>query len=119
MVIYMIFALLFLSSLKVHIHTGDAAVLADHGAAVSISDFSSQDALTNTLIGEIEINPDGLIKLVKKVVGFALILLAVVLAIPLVCRDCIRQKLVFIFPRQSLPFFGAPILRAPPLNTYS
>ena len=119
MVIYMIFALLFLSSMKLHIHTGDAAVLADHGAAVSISDFTSLDALSMPLAGEIEINPDGLFKLVKKVVEFALILLTVVMALLLVCRACIRRKFIFIIPRQILPFFGSPVLRAPPLNTYS
>ncbi len=119
MVIYMIFALLFLSSLKLHIHTGDAAILADHGSAVSISDFSNLENLVNSSIGEIEINPDGLFKLVKKVATFALVLLVVILSLLLVCRDCLRRKFVFPFPRQSLPFFGAPILRAPPVNTYS
>ena len=119
MIIYMIFALLFLTSLKLHIHTGDAVILSDHGAAVSISDFVSIDVQSMTSAGEVEINPDGLFKLIKKTVAFALMLLTVLLALPLVCRFCIHRKLKLVVPRQIQPFFGAPILRAPPLNTYS
>jgi len=50
--------LLFLTSIELHIHTQEAASVADHGSSVSVSGFN-----TDGLMDEITVSPDGILKL--------------------------------------------------------
>ena len=112
--IYMIVALLFLTSVTLHIHTQEAAVFEDHGAAVSISsiadDFSSHESL-----GEIVVSPESVLKLKQNDTSlFAVFLLiAVIVAHHGRSHSDRLRKSHASFP--VIPFYGAPLLRAPPL----
>jgi hypothetical protein len=111
--IYMILALLFLTSVTLHIHTQEAAVSEDHGAAVSISaiagDLSHEDAS-----GEIVVSPESAIKLEHNDVPLVAVFLLIALIVVQQNRSYIgrlRHSNTGLF---AAPFFGAPLLRGPP-----
>ena len=112
LIIYMISALLFLSSIELHIHTHKAAATADHGSAVSIT--SLPDSLVSAEEAqEIEVSPDGMLHAHASTPNIlALFILLTILV-------AVLQQ-IFIRPIEStrntlvLPFFGTPSLRAPP-----
>lgn len=113
LIMYVIGALLFLTSIDLHIHTREAAASADHGMAVSISAISD-NLVSGSAAEEINVSPDGVLKVPQ--VSFQLLVLLLLVAILLVsvCRSCIArwrdsQRLLPI-----IPFHGAPPLRAPP-----
>jgi len=112
LIIYMISALLFLSSIELHIHTNDAAQTADHGHSVSITSLSNN--ITNTDIkGEIEVSPDGMLKIQHSSPNILAIFLLLTLIVTLffqVYTSRTRDK----HRASILPFFGTPALRAPP-----
>jgi len=112
LIIYMISALLFLSSIELHIHTSDAAAKADHGYAVSITSLSNNLSNLN-ISGEIEVSPDGMLKITHSAPN----ILAIFLVLALICTLFIQ---IFTLRTRdqyftaALPFFGTPALRAPP-----
>ena len=112
LIIYMISALLFLSSIELHIHTNDAAQTADHGHSVSITSLSNN--ISNLDIkGEIEVSPDGMLKIQHSAPNLLAIFLLLALIITLffqIFTIRVRGK----HPASTLPFFGTPALRAPP-----
>ncbi len=112
LLIYMISALLFLSSIELHIHTHEAAVTADHGFAVSVT--SLPDSLANhQAANEIEVSPDGMLHAhqgaPQMLAIFILLVLIVTRFIPISFAR--NRKICSI---SDLPFFGTPALRAPP-----
>jgi len=119
LVIYMISALLFLSSIELHIHTHEAAVSADHGAAVSITslanDFSSQLAAQETA-SEIEVSPDNMLHAHQSapniLVMFLLLVFIASIFIPVFASR--NQESTNL---SALPFYGTPTLRGSPLNS--
>jgi len=54
LVIYMVTALLFLTSVELHVHTSDTAAMADHGNAVSTNILAS-DLMLETASDEITV----------------------------------------------------------------
>ena len=114
LVIYMIMALLFLTSVKIHIHDQQAAAAADHGSAVSISSLSD-DLLPEGSSDEITVSPDG-VRIVKQssVDLFAVFLLVAVM-LTVLCRTFIGRLRESHAQLPIIPFHGTPPLRAPPL----
>jgi len=113
LIIYMISALLFLTSVELHIHTQKAASFEDHGAAVAISSLSTE-LMPSADKGEIKINHEGVLKLPSSTVNFlAIVVLAVLLAATCCYRIFTRLR-DFDSPLPGLPFHGSPSLRAPP-----
>jgi len=112
LIIYMISALLFLSSIELHIHTDDTAATADHGYAVSISSLSNN--ISNPDIsGEIEVSPDGMLKIqhsAPNILAIFLLLALIFTVFVQVFATRVRDKHL----ASALPFFGTPTLRAPP-----
>jgi len=119
LIMYMISALLFLSSIELHIHTHESAVFADHGAAVSFTslsdDFSSNFAIQASTT-EIEVSPDGMLKAHQSVPS----VLAIFILLVLIASTFIPVSYSRVRKTQSsteLPFYGTPALRAPPQNS--
>ncbi|MDY6979500.1 MAG: hypothetical protein SV201_06430 [Pseudomonadota bacterium] len=114
LVMYMISALLFLISTPLHIHSEEAAVTAEHGAAVSVSSLV-KDVIQADTQNQININPDGLLK--ANPAGFTipvipLLLALLVFGIPRICSRCRFPRSQRISP--DTPDYGMPLLRAPP-----
>jgi len=113
LIMYMIAALLFLTSFDLHIHTDEAALTAEHGYAVSISSIDT-DFLAGTDGEEINVGLDGVLKIEHDAVSFIAIflLLAIVLAV-------LQKILIGIIRENNFSYFvislsGLPPLRAPP-----
>ncbi len=118
LVIYMISALLFLSSIELHIHTHEAAASADHGSAVSITsllnDFSSKFAAQESA-SEIEVSPDGMLHAHQNAPNMLAIFLLLVLIVTIFIPVSI-SRIRKLHCRIERPFYGTPSLRAPPHN---
>ncbi len=118
LVIYMVSALLFLSSIELHIHTHEAAASADHGSAVSITsiadDFSSEFSAQESA-SEIEVSPDGMLHAHQNIPNFLLFLILLVFVIAIFVPVSI-SRIRKTHCRIELPFYGTPALRAPPQN---
>ena len=112
LIIYMISALLFLSSIELHIHTNDTAATADHGYAVSITSLSNNINNLN-VSGEIEVSPDSMLKMQYSAPN----ILAIFIVLALICSLLIQIFTLRIRDQYftcTLPFYGTPALRAPP-----
>ena len=112
--IYMILALLFLTSVTLHIHTQEAAVFEDHGAAVSISTIAG-DLAHHESFGEIVVSPESALKLEHNDAPMFAVFLLISIIVVCQCRRYIGRlrDAHDVFP--TVPFFGGPLLRAPPL----
>lgn len=119
LIIYMVSALIFLSSIELHIHTHEAAVSADHGSAVSITsiadDFSSRFSVQESA-SEIEVSPDGMLHAHQNAPNFLLLIILLVFIAAIFVPVSI-SRIRKIHSRIELPFYGTPTLRAPPQNT--
>ena len=114
LVIYMISSLLFLTSIELHIHTQEAAVTADHGAAVSISSLSSE--LMPAVSGEeIKVSPDGVLKVNQSSFNLIAVFLMIAVMLVILCQICISRLRESNADFPLIPFHGTPPLRAPPL----
>lgn len=113
LVMYMISAMLFLTSIELHIHANDVAASADQGYAVHISSFDN-DIILAGASDEIKVSPDGMLKINQISFSvFAVFLLAALLAVFCVCA-CVGRLRDTGTLLPSLPFHGTPSLRAPP-----
>lgn len=115
LIIYMISTLLFLFSIELHIHTEEAAASADHGASVSIT------SLSNSLVGmgssdEIEVSPDGMLKVHHSAPDMLAIFLLLALIIA-IFGQIVVTRINNSHTCSTLPFYGTPALRAPPSNS--
>ena len=114
LIMYVVAALLFLTSVELHIHTHEAAPVAEHGFAVSISSLDS-NFVPNLVSEEINVGTDGVLKIEHDTVSFMAVfmLVAVVLvALRQIFVGRLRENYVRIL---TIPFRGLPPLRAPPL----
>jgi len=113
LVIYMISALLFLTSIELHIHTQEEAFIADHGSSVSISSFVA-NVTTDGMTDEITVSPDGVLKI--KQLSFSLFFILLFIGVVAVVQRCIRITRIRVSNSQIpyIPFQGTPPLRAPP-----
>lgn len=114
LILYLISALLFLTSVELHIHTQKAAALELHGVAVSISSLSSE-LLPSGVSSEIKVSPDGVLKLPQNSFSIMAVFLLIALVTAIVCYSCITRFQITSNLLPDRPFHGAALLRAPPL----
>jgi hypothetical protein len=114
LIIYMITALLFLTSVKLHIHTGEHASAVDHGQAVSISSITS-DLATDSISDEVNVSPDSLLKLKQGSESLYAVFLLIAVMLAVLCRTYIGRLRESHAQLPFIPFHGTPPLRAPPL----
>lgn len=114
LVMYMIMALLFLTSVELHIHTPESAASADHGSAVSISVFTD-DLMTESDSDEIKVSPDSVLKVKQDIISIFAVFLLVAVMLTILCRIFIGRLRENLAQLPLTPFHGAPSLRAPPL----
>ena len=114
LVIYMITALLFLTSFEIHIHDQEAAAAADHGVAVSISSIAN-DLLPEGSSDEITVSPDGALKIKQSSVDLLAVFLLIAIMATVLCRTFIGRLREGHTQLPFIPFHGTPPLRAPPL----
>ena len=114
LIMYMIMALLFLTSVELHIHTPESAASADHGSAVSISSFTD-DLMTENDSDEIKVSPDSVLKVKQDSISIFAVFLLVAVILAVLCRIFIGRLRESLAQLPLTPFYGAPSLRAPPL----
>jgi uncharacterized MnhB-related membrane protein len=116
LIIYMIMSLLFVVSVKLHVHPGDDAGQASHGEAVAITLLGDNFVnAQNEPLNEIQVGLDKFFSNIMKNIVTALILVASLLVIQISCRYCVGVFYETDASIFSLPFAGTPPLRAPPL----
>ena len=113
LVIYMIMALLFLASVKLHIHTPEGASSADHGSAVSISSLAD-DFVVKSVDDEINVTPDSVLKMKQDSISIFAVFLLVAITVASLCAAFIGRMRESLTRLPLTPFYGAPSLRAPP-----
>ena len=114
LVIYMITALLFLTSFEIHIHDQHAAATAEHGSAVSISSLAN-DLLPENSSDEITVSPDGARIVKQSTVDLFAVFLLIAVMLTVLCRTFIGRLREGHTQLPFIPFHGTPPLRAPPL----
>lgn len=114
LVMYMITALLFLTSVDLHIHTEKSALTVDHGTAVSISSLAS-DITPGDSSNEITVSPDSVLKVKQNSVNILAVFLLIAVMLAVLCRTFIGRLRESHALLPALPFHGTPPLRAPPL----
>jgi len=114
LVIYMIMALLFLTSFDLHIHDQEAAATANHGVAVSISVLDN-GLMSENVSDEITVSPDGALKVKQNSISLMAIFLLVAVILSVLCRTFIGRLREVLTRLPVIPFHGTPPLRAPPL----
>jgi hypothetical protein len=117
LIMYMISALLFLTSISLHIHanggTNGGKISAENAAAVHISTIADEIASEDNS-DEININPNGVLKLNQNCFDYIAVILLVTL-IAVICHfECIARLREIHTRLPRLPFHGTPSLRAPP-----
>ncbi len=116
LIMYLISALLFMTSVDLHIHAGDESVLMEQSpSAVHIGTIADKFAVDQNN-DEVNISPNGVLKSsFNNFVVLAAIFLLATLIVACSRFDCIG-RLREIPPRlTSLAFHGTPPLRAPPV----
>ena len=114
LIIYMVTALLFLTSVEVHIHTQDTSVTAGHGAAVSISSFAD-GLMAADGSDEITVSADSALKVKQSTVSLLAVFLLIAVMLTVLCRTFIGRLREGHTQLPLIPFHGTPPLRAPPL----
>ncbi len=113
LIIYMITALLFLTSVELHIHTPETAATVEHGVAVDISSFAS-NLMHQGGSDEIIVSPDSALKVKQSSVSLLAIFLLIAVMAVVLCRTFIGRLRENQTRLPILPFYGTPPLRAPP-----
>jgi len=114
LIMYMITALLFLTSVDLHIHTADKAAVADHGSAVSISSLTG-DIMSDVDNDEITVSPDSVLKEKQNSVNVLATFMMVTIILAVVCRRFIGHLRESHAQLPGVPLHSTPPLRAPPL----
>jgi hypothetical protein len=114
LVIYMITALLFLTSVEIHIHDQETAASTDHGMAVGISSITG-DLLPEGSSDEIIISPESVLKVKQDSINLLVVFLLIAIMVTVLCRTFIGRLRESHTRLPVIPFHGTPPLRAPPL----
>lgn len=114
LVIYVITALLFLTSVEIHIHDQQTAATADHGLAVDISSIASNLSLEGGS-DEITVSPESALKIKQSSINLFAVFLLVAILVTVLCRTFIGRLREHHTQLPVIPFHGTPPLRAPPL----
>jgi len=113
LIMYMISALLFLTSIDLHIHSHTRAVSAGQDIAVHITSVAD-DLISSEKTGEINISPEGVLK--DSQYSYSVLAVIIIVALVAVLRyftSVYIRDIQILF--QQLPFYGTPTLRAPPV----
>ena len=113
LIMYMITALLFLSSVELHIHTPETAATVEHGFAVDISSLAS-NLMHQGNSDEIIVSPESALKVKQSSVSLLAIFLLIAVFATVLCRTFIGRLRESHTRLPILPFYGTPPLRAPP-----
>lgn len=113
LVIYMITALLFLTSVELHIHTQETDATVDHGFAVSISSIAG-DLISDVANDEIKVSPDSVLKVKQNSINILAVFLLIAVMLTVLCRTFIGRLREGHTLLPLIPFQGTPPLRAPP-----
>jgi len=115
LIIYLIMSMLFVVSVKLHVHLGEDAFQSSHGETVAVSIPGSDMAdLQHEYLDEVQVGLDKFTSKILKNIVSALIFITAFLVLQLACIYCIRRLTRSDVPVFSLPFAGTPPLRAPP-----
>ncbi len=114
LIIYMISALLFLTSVELHIHTQETAATVDHGFAVSISSLAG-DFVNGDISDKITVSPDSVLKVKQSGMSILAVFLLIAVMLTVLCRTFIGRLRESHAQLPFIPFHGTPPLRAPPL----
>lgn len=115
LLMYVIAALLFLTSVELHIHTHEAAPAAEHGFAVSISSLDS-NFLPQLASEEINVGTDSVLRVDYDTVSIVAVFILLTLLLLTSWQRTFVGRLREQYERPSIqPFCGLPLLRAPPL----
>ena len=114
LVIYMITALLFLTSIDIHIHNQEAAASADHGLAVDISAVTG-DLSPEGSSDEITVSPESVLKVKQNTISLFAVFLLIAVMVTVLNRTFIGRLRESHTQLPIIPFHGTPSLRAPPL----
>ncbi|MFV9615151.1 MAG: hypothetical protein ACNYZG_04295 [Gammaproteobacteria bacterium] len=114
LIMYVITALLFLTSIELHIHTQDTAATEEHGFAVDISSFAS-DLMSEGGNNEIIVSPESALKVEQSSVSLLAVFLLIAVLAAVQCRTFIGRLRESQTRIPIIPFRGVPPLRAPPL----
>ena len=113
LVMYMITALLFLTSVELHIHTRGTATTVEHGFAVDISSLAS-NFLPEDSNNEIIVSPESALKVEQSSVNLLAVFLLIAIMAAVLCRTFIGRLRESHARLPVIPFRGTPPLRAPP-----
>ncbi len=114
LIMYMVTALLFLTSVEIHIHDQDTAATADHGFAVSISSLTN-DLMPESSSDEITISPESVLKVKQDSLSVLAVFMLIAVMLTVLCRTFIGRLRESHTQLPVIPFHGTPPLRAPPL----
>ena len=110
----MITALLFLTSVELHIHTEETASTAGHGSAVSIGAIAG-DIMLDGASDEIIVSPDSVLKVKQNAMTLLAVFLLIAVLLAVLCKIFIGRLRECHAQLPVIPFHGTPPLRAPPL----
>ena len=114
LVIYMITALLFLTSVEIHIHDQETAANVDHGFAVSISSLTN-DLMPESSSDDITVSPESVLKVKQDSLSVLAVFMLIAVMLTVLCLTFIGRLRESHTQLPVIPFHGAPPLRAPPL----
>lgn len=113
LIMYVITALLFLSSVELHIHTQDTAATVEHGFAVDISSLAS-NLMHQGSSDEIIVSPESALKVKQSSLSLLAVFLLIAVMAAVLCRTFIGRLRESQTRLPIIPFYGTPPLRAPP-----
>ncbi len=113
LIMYVVAALLFLTSVELHIHTQETAATVEHGFAVDISSLVS-DFVHQGSSDEIIVSPKSVLKVKQNSVSLLAVFLLIAVMSAVLCRTFIGRQRESHTRLPLFPFRGTPPLRAPP-----
>ena len=113
LLMYIVSALLFLTSVELHIHPEASAANVGHGVAVSISSLTGDLSGSNS-IHEINISTDGVLKAQQNNFNLLAVFLLVALLVTFQRTDLYTRLQDRKIQLTKLVFYVTPPLRAPP-----
>ena len=113
LIMYTVTALLFLTSVELHIHTQETAATVDHGFAVGISSLAS-NFMPEANSNEITVSLKSVLKVKQNSVSLLAVFLLIAVMSAVLCRTFIGRQRESQTRLPLFPFRGTPPLRAPP-----
>ena len=115
LVIYLISALLFITSIRLHVHVNDDTVAAAQSSHIHISSVTGNLGSPD-MDDEVNISPLGVLKSNQNDYSVLAVFLLTILVAVSSSYTCVTRIREIQTRYPLLPFHGAPSLRAPPLS---